>query len=51
MEDVPEDPMMSHIIKDVRRRLGKAESTVEVVRYGISVEGKHSKSNETPAST
>jgi hypothetical protein len=39
MEDVPEDPMMSHIIKDVRRRLGKAESTVEVGVTGATAAG------------
>lgn len=39
MEDVPEDPMMSHIIKDVRRRLGNAESTVEVNVSGATAAG------------
>ncbi|KAI2498102.1 hypothetical protein MHU86_16412 [Fragilaria crotonensis] len=28
MDDVPEDPMMSHIIKDVRRRIGGGRGTV-----------------------
>ena len=40
MDDVPEDPMMSHIIKDVRRKVGgdattSTETTTEPVSTGV----------------
>ena len=39
MDDVPEDPMMSHIIKDVRRRIGSAETKVTVGTAGTTPVG------------
>jgi hypothetical protein len=39
MDDVPEDPMMSHIIKDVRHRLGNADTTGEVGVTGATAAG------------
>ena len=39
MDDVPEDPMMSHIIKEVRRRIGEAGPTTTAEAAGTTTVG------------
>jgi hypothetical protein len=39
MDDVPEDPMMSHIIKEVRRRIGDPGRTTPAAASGTTAAG------------